>query len=174
MELRSLIGKLQSPSFQTVVAIANHAGPGMAVERLKSIRFPVGTVQVWEFVPKLPPLDRDPVVVAVLTRKHKIVSWAPSPLEAEDYDPAVAHFTRLAAATWEKAHALAADRRTPPASPAPASPAPTRTLVLPGPPPGLRITTATGCPLTLGGQPVTVTAAVPRKEEKEEKEEEST
>ncbi|MEZ5581123.1 MAG: hypothetical protein R3F40_17985 [Candidatus Competibacteraceae bacterium] len=48
MELRSLIGKLQSPSFRTVVAIAQHAGPGMTVERLKSIRFPVGTVQVWE------------------------------------------------------------------------------------------------------------------------------
>ena len=54
MELRSLIGKLQSPSFQTVVAIAQHAGPGMAVERLKSIRFPVGTVQVWETDPQAP------------------------------------------------------------------------------------------------------------------------
>ena len=56
MELRSLIGKLQSPSFRTVVAIAQHAGPGMLVERRTSIRFPVGTVQVWEFIPRLPPL----------------------------------------------------------------------------------------------------------------------
>ena len=34
MELRSLIGKLQSPSFRTVVAIAQHADSGMTVERL--------------------------------------------------------------------------------------------------------------------------------------------
>ena len=161
MELRSLIGKLQSPSFRTVVAIAQHAGPGMLVERRTSIRFPVGTVQVWEFIPRLPPLDRKPCVVTVLTRKHQIVSWAPSPLEAEDYDPAVAHFTRLAEATWEKARALAANRETPLASPAsPASPAPTRTVAIPGLPAGVRIAT-TGRPLTLGGQPVVVTAAAP-------------
>ena len=77
MKLRSLIGKLQSPSFQTVVAIAQHAGPGMAVERLKSIRFPVGTVQVWELIPKLPPLDREPCVMTVLIRQHRLASWAP-------------------------------------------------------------------------------------------------
>ena len=157
MELRSLIGKLQSPSFRTVVAIAPHAGPGLVVERRTSIRFPVGTVQVWEFIPRLPPLDRKPCVVTVLTRQHQIVSWAPSPLEAEDYGPAVVHFTRLAAETWEKARALAANRQTPPASPAPASPAPAQTWVIPGLPAGVRITT-TGRPLTVGGRPVTVTA----------------
>ena len=159
MALRSLIGKLQSPSFQTVAAIARHAGPGMVVERLKSIRFPVGTVQVWEFVPKLPPLDRGPCVITVLIRKRKLESWAPSAVD--DFDGSITHFGKLAEATWEKARALAADRKTPLASPAsPASPAPTRTVTIPGLPAGVRITT-TGRPLTLGGQPVAVTAAAP-------------
>lgn len=161
MELRSLIGKLQSPSFRTVVAIAQHAGSGMTVERLKSIRFPVGTVQVWEFIPRLPPLDRKPCVVTVLTRKHLIVSWAPSVIQ--DFEGSITHFTRLAAETWEKARALATDRETSPTSPTPvsaASPAPTRIVAIPGLPAGVRITT-TGRPLTLGGQPVTVATAVP-------------
>ena len=161
MELRSLIGKLQSPSFQTVVAIAQHAGPGMAVERLKSIRFPVGTVQVWELIPKLPPLDRKPCVITVLIRQHRLESWAPSVIQ--DFEGSITHFTRLAAETWEKARALATDRETSPTSPTPvlaASPAPTRTVAIPGLPAGVRITT-TGRPLTLGGQPVTVATAVP-------------
>ncbi len=153
MTLRSLIGKLQSPSFQTVAAIAQHAGPGMVVERLKAIRFPVGTVQVWEFVPKLPPLDRGPCVITVLIRKRKLESWAPSAVD--DFDGSITHFSKLAEATWEQARALAADRKTPPVSPAP-----TRIVTIPGLPAGVRITT-TGRPLTLGGQPVTVAAAGP-------------
>ncbi len=159
MELRSLIEKLQSPSLQTVVAIAQYAGPGMVVARLKSIRFPVGTVHVWELIPLLPPLDREPCVIAVLICQHRLESWAPSVVE--DFEGSITHFTRLAEATWAKARALAMDQEIPSAPPAPpAPPASTRIVVIPGLPAGVRITT-TGRPLTLGGQPVTVTTAVP-------------
>lgn len=151
MELRSLLGKLQSPSLQAVVAIAQYAGPGMVVARLKSIRFPVGTVHIWELIPQLPPLDREPCVMTVLTGQHRLESWAPSVVQ--DFEGAITHFTRLAEATWAKARALAMDQETP-------SPAPTRTVVIPGLPAGVRITT-TGRPLILGGQPVTVITAVP-------------
>ena len=156
MELRSLLGKLQSPSLQAVVAMAQYAGPGMVVARLQSIRFPVGTVHIWELIPQLPPLDREPCVMTVLTGQHRLESWAPSVVQ--DFEGSIAHFSRLAEATWAKARALAMDQETPPALPA--SPAPTRTVVIPGLPAGVRITT-TGRPLILGGQPVTVITAVP-------------
>lgn len=153
MNLRSLIGKLQSPSFQTVVAIADYAGSGMVVERHQSIRVPAGTVQVWEFIPQFPPLDREPKVVAVLICKHRLQTWTPLDLQ---FAEAVAYYEQQAEATWAKARAESADAGSVNGGPTP--PAPTPTLVLPSLPAGLRIT-STGRPLTLGGKPVVVAVA---------------
>ncbi len=148
MQLRTLIGKLQSPSFQTVAAIAGHAGPGMAVDRFQSIRFPAGTVQVWEFTPALPPLDRPPVVVAVLVVKGRLESWSPAAVDR--YDGAVDHYRQLAETTWAKAKAEGAS--APPA----VALVPANAIVLPALPPGVRMTlpTTDGQPPRLGGQPV--------------------
>lgn len=141
MELRSLIGKLQSPAFQAVAGIARHAGGGMTVARFQSIRFPTGTCQVWEFAPALPPLDRPPVVVAVFLRKRKIELWTPVD---RPYDEAVAHYTDLALECQKQARARSGS------PPAPAERAPATAIVLPGMPAGVRVT----LPPTPGGKPM--------------------
>ena len=141
MYLRSLIGKLQSPAFRTVAEIARHAGSGMTVARYQSIRFPTGTCQVWEFTPVLPPLDRPPVVVAVLVRRGRLETW--TPVADRDYEAALRHYAELA-------------RDCPPGAAAP----PPISLVVPGLPPGVRIAApANGKPLAIGGKPVAFAAA---------------
>jgi hypothetical protein len=148
MQLRTPIGQLQSPSFQTVVAIAGHAGPGMVVDRFQSIRCPAGTVQVWEFVAKMPPLDRPPVVVAVLVVEGRLASWSPAVVDR--YDGAVDHYRQLAQTAWAKAKAEGAS------APAAVAPAPANAIALPALPPGVRVIlpTTDGQPPRLGGQPV--------------------
>ena len=144
MQLKQWIGKLRSPSFQAVAAIAQYAGGGMTVARFHSIRFPTGTVQVWEFQPALPPLDRPPVVVAVFLRRGRPETW--TPVAEPGFDAAVRHYTERAAT-----------RSRPAGAPPAASVTTPRVLPLP---PGARIVApASGKPLTLGGQPVAVTAA---------------
>lgn len=154
MQLRSLIGKLQSPAFQAVAGIAQHAGGGMTVARHQSIRFPTGTCQVWEFTPALPPLDRPPVVVAVFLRKRKLELWTPVD---RSYDEAVAHYTAKA----QECERRALEASVQPAGP-PAQPSPLKVITLPPPPQGLRVTllAAGGQPLALGGKPVVFAGAV--------------
>ena len=145
MQLSSLIGKLQPPPFQAVVAIAQHAGGGMTVARFQSFRFPTGVCQVWEFTPALPPLDRPPVVVAVFLRGGRLETW--TPVAESGFEAAVRHYTELAAASQRLAGAL------------PAAAAPAR-FAVPELPPGVRIVAPPrGKPLTIGGQPVAVAAA---------------
>ena len=145
MQLKQWIGKLQSPSFQAVAAIAQYAGGGMTVARFHSIRFPTGTVQVWEFTPALPPLDRPPVVVAVFLRRGRPETW--TPVADRDYDAALRHYGAFADECRQRARGQAV------------APKPSTTLVVPGLPPGVRITLPGGQPLTIGGRPVAFAAA---------------
>ena len=170
LELRSLIGKLQSPSFQAVATIAQCAGHGMVVDRHQSIRFPTGTMQIWEFVPRLAPLDRAPYIVAVFIQQGKLDSWIPS--EIPEFKGTVEHYTQLSKETWAKAKASqvqdqkTAESASPPESAAvPACPtrstvaAPPKAVVLPGRT-GIRmISDPHGKPLTIGGRPVTFAAS---------------
>ena len=168
LELRSLIGKLQSPSFQAVATIAQCAGHGMVVDRHQSIRFPTGTMQIWEFVPRLAPLDRAPYIVAVFIQQGKLDSWIPS--EIPEFEGTVAHYTQLSKETWAKAKALQAQDQNPPkpvespeSAPATGSmrtvAAPPKTVTLPGMA-GIRmISDPHGKPLTIGGRPVTFAAS---------------
>ena len=170
LQLRGLIDKLESPSFQMVAAIALCAGSGMAVERHRSIRFPTSTMQIWEFVPKVAPFDRKPFVVAVLICKGKLESWVPS--EMQDFKASFDHYTQLSKETWAKAKASqvqdqkAAESASPPESAAvPACStrstvaAPPKTVTLPGMA-GIRmISDPHGKPLTIGGRPVTFAAS---------------
>ena len=144
MPLERFIGPHGSPAFRIVTEIARHAGSGMTVARFQSIRFPTGTCQVWEFQPALPPLDRPPVVVAVFLRRGRPETW--TPVAEPGFDAAVRHYTERAATRSRPAGAPPAASETTP-----------RVLPLP---PGARIVApASGKPLTLGGQPVAVTAA---------------
>ena len=169
LQLRGLIDKLESPSFQMVAAIALCAGSGMAVERHRSIRFPTSTMQIWEFVPKVAPFDRKPFVVAVLICKGKLESWVPS--EMQDFKASFDHYTKLSKETWAKAKALQAQDQNPPkpvespeSAPATGSmrtvAAPPKTVTLPGMA-GIRMISDPhhGKPLTIGGRPVTVAAS---------------
>ena len=149
MPLERFIGPHGSPAFRIVTEIARHAGSGMTVARFQSIRFPTGTCQVWEFQPALPPLDRPPVVVAVFLRRGRPETW--TPVADPDYEGALRHYAGLASAD-------PAPVAAPAAAPAVVPPAP-MPLVVPGLPPGVRIVAPMhGKPLTIGGQPVAVTA----------------
>lgn len=122
MQLRSLIGKLQSPSFKAMAEMAQHAGDEMIVTRTESVRFPTGTVQVWEFTPYRKTDDRPPVVVAVSIKQKKLERW--KPLD-QDFEAAIAHYTRLADQT--------ASPQPPPSN------ATALAVTLPKPPPGIRV-----------------------------------
>ena len=145
MPLERFIGPHGSPAFRIVTEIARHAGSGMTVARFQSLRFPTGACQVWEFTPALPPLDRPPVVVAVFLRQGRPETW--TPVADRDYEAALRHYGAFADACRQRARGQAV------------APKPSTTLVVPGLPPGVRITLPGGQPLTIGGQPVAVTAA---------------
>lgn len=93
MQMRSLIGRLQSPNFRAIAEIAR-AHPGLVLTRHKTVRFPTGSVQLWAFGPYRTP--REPAaeaVVAVRFRDRTMASWKSLEL---DFDQAVAHYRHLA------------------------------------------------------------------------------
>ena len=146
MPLERFIGPHGSPAFRIVTEIARHAGSGMTVARFQSIRFPTGTCQVWEFQPALPPLDRPPVVGAVFLRRGRPGTRTPGAGPGYEAAPPVRPSTERAAP------------RPRPAAPPPAASV-TTPRVFPLPPGARIVAPASGKPLTLGGQPVAVTAA---------------
>ncbi|MCB1713685.1 MAG: hypothetical protein KDK04_00335 [Candidatus Competibacteraceae bacterium] len=91
MKLRHLIGRLQSPSCHAVVEIIEVAGQGRSLVRHQSIRFPTGTTQVWEFQAARPPLQGEPVVIAVFFQGKQIKSW--QRLE-KTFEQALQHYAR--------------------------------------------------------------------------------
>ncbi|CDI04573.1 hypothetical protein BN873_p10017 [Candidatus Competibacter denitrificans Run_A_D11] len=118
-----------SPAFKAVMEIAHHAGSGMTVQQSRSIPFPTGVCQVWEFKPALPPLEREPVVVGVLLQGRGIARWTPLNMT---FGEAVAHYERLATPRRAAAEAESAPIHTaPPVSNAPT----TAQWPVAGPPP---------------------------------------
>ena len=97
--MQHLVHHVPSPSFRAVAEIAAHAGRGMTVTRFETVRFPTGTVQVWELTPHAPTsahnADDAALVVAVFLKGRGIDGWTPMPA---DFEAAVAHYRRLAAA----------------------------------------------------------------------------
>jgi len=85
-----------SPSFRAVLEIAEYAGHGVTVARFEGVRFPTGTVQVWELTPHAPtPTDDDAaLVIAVFLKGHGIQNWKPMPA---GFEAAAAHYRRRAA-----------------------------------------------------------------------------
>lgn len=98
MQMRSLIGRLQSPNFRAVAEIAR-AQSGAVLTRHQTVRFPpAGSVQLWAFGPYRDPHEPDAEraaesVVAVLFRNRTIESWKTLDM---DFDQAVVHYQRLA------------------------------------------------------------------------------
>ena len=87
MQLRNAV---PSPSFQAVLDIAQHAGRGMTVARFETIRFPTGTVQVWELTPHAPASAHDAaaaLVVAVFLKGRGINGWKPMPAGLKPLSP---------------------------------------------------------------------------------------
>jgi len=97
--MQHLVHHVPSPSFRAVAEIAAHAGRGMTVTRFETVRFPAGTVQIWELTPHAPAsahnADDAALVVAVFLKGRGIDGWTPMPA---DFEAAVAHYRRLAAA----------------------------------------------------------------------------
>ena len=97
--MQHLVHHVPSPSFRAVAEIAAHAGRGMTVTRFETVRFPTGTVQIWELTPHAPAsahnADDAALVVAVFLKGRGIDGWTPMPA---DFEAAVAHYRRLAAA----------------------------------------------------------------------------
>jgi len=99
--MQHLVHHVPSPSFRAVAEIAAHAGRGMTVTRFETVRFPTGTVQVWALTPHTPASTHDAadtaaaLVVAVFLKGRGIDGWTPMPA---DFEAAVAHYRRLAAA----------------------------------------------------------------------------
>ncbi|MBK8185599.1 MAG: hypothetical protein IPK63_22990 [Candidatus Competibacteraceae bacterium] len=140
--MQHLISKLQSPTFKAVIEIARHAGDGMAVTRQASFDFPTCVVQVWEFTPQTPPLERESVRVAVaIGRGRQLHRWTPL---AEEFESAVAYYRELAAKTAGQCPPDRLDGK-------PLAPA---VLGL-SPPPGVRVT----LPVLLAGRPLALAAA---------------
>lgn len=98
MQMRSLIGRLQSPNFRVVAEIARTRS-GAVLTRHRTVRFPpAGSVQLWAFGPYRDPREPDAQraaesVVAVLFRNRTIESWKTLDM---DFDQAVAHYRRQA------------------------------------------------------------------------------
>ncbi|MBK8534591.1 MAG: hypothetical protein IPL59_05400 [Candidatus Competibacteraceae bacterium] len=109
-----------SPAFKAVMEIAAHAGSDMTVQQSRSISFPSGRCQVWEFKPALPPLEREPVVVGVFLQGRGIARWTPLNMT---FEGAVAHYERLADLRWA-AEAKGAPITAPPVSNTPIRPPP--------------------------------------------------
>ena len=91
-----------SPSFRAVAEIAQHVGRGMIVARFEGVRFPTGTVQVWELTPHAPASAHDDtaLVVAVFLKGRGIDRW--TPLD-QGFEVAIAHFQGLAASAARRA-----------------------------------------------------------------------
>ena len=97
--MQHLVHHVPSPSFRAVAEIAAHAGRGMTVARCDTIRFPTGSVQVWELMPHLSASTHDAddtaaLVVAVFLKGRGIDRWKPMPA---GFEAAVAHYRRRAA-----------------------------------------------------------------------------
>ena len=96
--MQHLLHHIPSPSFRAVADIAQHAGRGMTVTHFETVRFPTGTVQIWELTPHAPAsahnADDAALVVAVFLKGRGINGWKPMPA---GFEAAVAHYRRRAA-----------------------------------------------------------------------------
>ena len=94
--MQHLLHHIPSPSFRAVADIAQHAGRGMTVTHFETVRFPTGTVQIWELTPHAPASAHDAaaaLVVAVFLKGRGINGWKPMPA---GFEAAVAHYRRRA------------------------------------------------------------------------------